>query len=112
MNRLVGEISHSAEEQATGLNEVNSAVGQMDQVTQQNAAMVEQATAASHAMAGEAAELARLVGLFQIGEAQAHVAEKPAPRHASPAPASRARQPTHVAAAPRAHASAEDWDEF
>ncbi len=112
MNRLVGEISHSAEEQATGLNEVNSAVGQMDQVTQQNAAMVEQATAASHAMAGEAAELARLVGLFQIGEAQAHVAEKPASHRNSPSPAPRARQPTRATAAPRAHASAEDWDEF
>jgi methyl-accepting chemotaxis protein len=54
-------------EQATGLREVNAAVNQMDQVTQQNAAMVEQATAASHSLAAEADALSRLVGQFQIG---------------------------------------------
>jgi methyl-accepting chemotaxis protein len=45
---------------------VNVAVNQMDQVTQQNAAMVEQSTAASHGLAGEAQELARLVAQFQL----------------------------------------------
>ena len=61
----------SAKEQATGLGEVNAAVNQMDQVTQQNAAMVEQATAASHGLSGEAQELARLIGQFRIGESTA-----------------------------------------
>ena len=46
---VVNDIAASAQEQATGLHEVNTAVNQMDQVTQQNAAMVEQSTAASHA---------------------------------------------------------------
>jgi methyl-accepting chemotaxis protein len=63
LNNLVSELAASAKEQATGLGEVNATVNQMDQVTQQNAAMVEQATAASH----EAQELARLVGQFRIG---------------------------------------------
>jgi methyl-accepting chemotaxis protein len=67
INTLVGQIATSAREQATGLTEVNSAVNQMDQVTQQNAAMVEQATAASHTLGSEAARLAELVGLFQLG---------------------------------------------
>ncbi len=66
INALVGEIATSAREQAMGLTEVNSAVNQMDQVTQQNAAMVEEATAASHALGTEAARLAELVGLFQL----------------------------------------------
>jgi methyl-accepting chemotaxis protein len=68
VNDLVGEIAASAQEQSTGLNQVNTAVNQMDQVTQQNAAMVEQSTAASHSLAGEAEALARLVGRFQIGD--------------------------------------------
>jgi methyl-accepting chemotaxis protein len=67
INDLVGEIAASSKEQAVGLAEVNSAVNQMDQVIQQNAAMVEQSTAASHAVASEAAELELLIGRFQVG---------------------------------------------
>jgi len=68
LNQLIGDISASAQDQANGLHEVNTAVSQMDQVTQQNAAMVEQATASSHSLAQEADELARLFGQFRIGE--------------------------------------------
>jgi methyl-accepting chemotaxis protein len=119
LNRLVSEIAASAQEQATGLHEVNAAVNQMDQVTQQNAAMVEQATAASHSLAGEAAELARLVGQFHTG-----ASTKPqAPRSAAPKPAAaRSRIPAHApigkfTAAPAkakaaASANADNWDEF
>jgi methyl-accepting chemotaxis protein len=64
---VVSEIALSADEQATGLHEVNSAVNQMDQVTQQNAAMVEQTTAASHSLAHETAELVALTARFKIG---------------------------------------------
>lgn len=67
MSGLVGEIAASAEEQATGLSEVNTAVNQMDRVTQQNAAMVEQTSAASHSLVTEAGTLTDLVGKFQIG---------------------------------------------
>ncbi len=68
LNALITDIAASASEQSTGLHEVNTAVNQMDQVTQQNAAMVEQATAASHGLANEADELARLVEAFVIGD--------------------------------------------
>jgi methyl-accepting chemotaxis protein len=64
---VVGEIAASAAEQASGLQQVNSAINQMDQVTQQNAAMVEQSTAASHGLATEAESLSELVGHFTIG---------------------------------------------
>ena len=67
LNQFVAEIAASAREQATGLSEVNTAVNQMDQMTQQNAAMVEEATAASHGMMQEAEALNRLVAQFQIG---------------------------------------------
>ncbi|GAA3264694.1 hypothetical protein GCM10020258_31440 [Sphingomonas yabuuchiae] len=52
INHLVNDIAVSAENQSSGLQQVNIAVGQMDMVTQQNAAMVEQATAAVRSLAG------------------------------------------------------------
>jgi methyl-accepting chemotaxis protein len=67
IDALVKEIAASAQEQSTGLHQVNVAVNQMDQVVQQNAAMVEEATAATHSLKGEAGELAVLVSRFQVG---------------------------------------------
>jgi methyl-accepting chemotaxis protein len=67
ISSLVTEIAASAREQSTGLGEVNTAVNQMDQTTQQNAAMVEQATAASASLATDAADLGELIGRFHIG---------------------------------------------
>jgi methyl-accepting chemotaxis protein len=66
IDALIGEIASSAQEQSVGLNQVNAAINQMDQVTQQNAAMVEQATAAAAGLKGEAGELARLVSRFRV----------------------------------------------
>ncbi len=70
---LVHEITASAAVQATGLNEVNHAVMNMDQMTQQNAAMVEETTAAAHSLKGEADRLADLVGQFTLSSADAHL---------------------------------------
>ena len=67
---LIRQISSSSQEQASGLAEVNTAVNHMDQVVQQNAAMVEQATAATHSLKGETAQLVSLVGRFKIGGEQ------------------------------------------
>jgi methyl-accepting chemotaxis protein len=80
LDRLVGEIAASAKEQATGLGQVNTAVNQMDQFTQQNAAMVEQTTAASRSLADEAAELAQLVAEFQTGHAGIEHKTRPSER--------------------------------
>ncbi len=66
---LISEIALSSQEQATGLNQVNTAVNQMDQVTQQNAAMVEEATAAASNLKAESLELSQLVSQFQTGSA-------------------------------------------
>ncbi len=67
ISRLVADISVSAQEQASGIAEVNVAINQMDLVTQQNAAMVEQSTTASHALSRDAGALAQLIGRFDTG---------------------------------------------
>ena len=66
---ITGEIVASSQEQSSGLKQVNVAVAQMDQVTQQNAAMVEEATAASHSLAQDARELDRMMGQFSLEDA-------------------------------------------
>ncbi|MGO9132760.1 MAG: methyl-accepting chemotaxis protein [Methylovirgula sp.] len=69
INGVINSIATSAATQAAGLQEVSAAIGAMDKVTQQNAAMVEESTAASHKLAEEAAELAGLVDHFDLGAA-------------------------------------------
>ena len=103
---LMSEIAASAQEQATGLAEVNTAVNQMDQVTQQNAAMVEQSTAASHALAQESQELSRLVGRFNIGETSAAAAKADTRRSALRRAAMEAVVARSAQAAPAETASA------
>ncbi len=117
---IVGEIASSASEQATGLDQVNTAVNQMDQVTQQNAAMVEESTAASHALAQETGELGRLIGGFRLGDdapearhAPAPVARLPRGSASAPAPVPALRTAGRGAAARApAPAPAADWAEF
>ncbi|WP_143523619.1 methyl-accepting chemotaxis protein [Pararhizobium arenae] len=67
INTNVSAIVGGAREQATGLQEINHAVNAMDQGTQQNAAMVEQQTAASHSLAKEAEALFAMLGQFKVG---------------------------------------------
>ncbi len=86
----VSEIAASASEQSAGLAEVNIAINQMDQVVQQNAAMVEQSTAASHSLAEETVELVRLTERFRAGAAASASTRSerlpPVSRTAKPAP--------------------------
>jgi methyl-accepting chemotaxis protein len=102
INGAVGEIAASAAEQSTALDEISVAVSQVDQITQQNAAMVEETTAASHSLATETDELSRLVAGFRTA----------APRPAAP-PRRRpvtALRTTGPAAVPQP--ASEDWAEF
>ncbi len=110
INGVMLDIAASAQEQATGLHQVNTAVNQIDQVVQQNAAMVEQSTAASHGLADESAALSQLVARFQLaGEAQ--------PQPQSVRPAARAERPAVVArsyggALRKPEPDAEGWEHF
>ncbi|MDQ0454741.1 methyl-accepting chemotaxis protein [Rhizobium paknamense] len=122
INAQLDAIATSSREQTVGLSEVNTAVNQMDQVTQQNAAMVEEATAASASLASEAEKLRQLVGRFQLGSAGSYsasagmVAAKPAPAQATdrPAPSPARRMVGQVAKALGLSTAtkAESWEEF
>jgi len=108
INTNVTAIVEGSREQATGLKEINQAINTMDQATQQNAAMVEESTAASHKLASEAEILRSLLSQFRLGnEAQ----QRSAPRqiHSSPALHLITRvAKAHGAAAP----AADNWEEF
>jgi len=126
INDVVTGIAAGAKEQALALEEVNSAINQMDQVTQENAAMVEESTAAGQALSRETAQLSELIGQFQVGPASGDNSlrrqlQKAAPhafRQPAKAPASAPRQPARkpeprlVRAAPKAAVNAESWEEF
>lgn len=68
INAHITTIAKAAHEQSTGLNEVNNAINQMDQVTQQNAAMVEESSAATATLSNEAAALVDLISKFKTDE--------------------------------------------
>ena len=68
INTHVQSIAKSADEQSTGISEINIAVNQMDQNTQQNAAMVEETTAATNVLAQEVQSLAKLVSRFKVDQ--------------------------------------------
>jgi len=117
ISHLVEGIALGADQQSAGLTQVNTAVAEMDGVTQQNAAMVEQASAAARSLAGEAEELARQIGAFNLGSVaeladyqEPAVAEKSKPQTASRA-ARRTPALRSVGNAALA-ADADDWSEF
>ena len=68
VNAVIAGIAAGATKQSTGLDEVNVALGHMDQVTQQNAAMVQQSTATSRSLSHETMELSRLVDQFEVDD--------------------------------------------
>ncbi|WP_341910804.1 methyl-accepting chemotaxis protein [Ferrovibrio terrae] len=63
---IVAEIAAASREQATGLEQINTAVGSMDEMTQRNGALVEETSASAQALSGQAKELTRLVGFFRV----------------------------------------------
>ncbi|WP_338759479.1 methyl-accepting chemotaxis protein [Massilia sp. METH4] len=98
---LVSGIAAASDVQRAGIEEVNQAIADMDQVTQRNAALVEEAAAAADAMQTEAHELAALVGTFQTGTAPEATLLPPRPTlkmaaHSRVSPR-RARNPTAIA---------------
>jgi methyl-accepting chemotaxis protein len=76
---LINEIARSSNEQATGLNQVNAAINQMDQVTQRNAAMVEETNAAAAGLLQEAEQLGASIARFKMGKRPGHRPEAATP---------------------------------
>ena len=93
---IMGEITSASQEQTLGIEQINAAISQMDEVTQQNAALVEEAAAASQSMQEQAANLAEVVAFFKTGQATA----------AALVPARKGAGLPAVAARPRARAAA------
>jgi methyl-accepting chemotaxis protein len=115
INALIDGISSSAQAQAASLQQVNTAVGEMDRVTQQNAAMVEQSTAAARTLTDEARDLSGVVNRFSTSGGRGAHATLPTDRsHRASTPAvtapAPARGPTRNAL--KVVAAPEDWSEF
>jgi methyl-accepting chemotaxis protein len=80
---IIGQITAATGEQRSGIGQINQAISQMDQVTQQNAALVEEAAAASAAMQDQAQQLARVVSVFKLNSDDAGGRSSPARREPS-----------------------------
>ncbi len=121
---LIGEITASSSEQRDGIGQVNQAISNLDQMTQQNAALVEESAAAAASLRDQAQRLAEMVAVFNVGYT---AARPPAPkavaapsrpvRIAAPVAAARTRQALPSATAKPAAAvaragSADDWESF
>ena len=72
VNDIMSEIAAASLEQASGIDEINKAINQMDEMTQQNAALVEQAAAASESLMSQAEQLNDHVSMFKIDESLHH----------------------------------------
>ena len=125
---VMAEIASSSREQASGIEQVNKAITMMDDVTQQNAALVEEASAAAQALTEQASSLTQLIARYRVDESGSEEAPRSALRPAAAAPAverraanrpltgkKRAAAPESAAAPPRrpaAAAAAEEWKDF
>ena len=120
---IMSEITAAVAEQTSGIEQINQAITQMDQVTQQNAALVEEAAAASEAMQEQAGKLAQVVAVFQLDGAQLQAAAS-ASRSVTPkAVATSGARPRTIPATPKQAAPAkrlaaaqgssnDEWEQF
>jgi len=97
---IVAEMAAAAKAQATGIGQVTAAVGEMDRVTQQNAASAEESSSAASELSGQAEELAAMVATFQLSQRAQHVGPRGA-AHATPRRAGTAARPPELPAFPR-----------
>jgi methyl-accepting chemotaxis protein len=127
---IMAEISLATQEQSSGIDQINQAIGQMDQVTQQNAALVEEAAAAAASLQEQSGQLAGVVSVFKLDGAQAPaaranakpaapraVAASAAPKRPAPGPAPRhapAGRPALYAVPSRRQSAPRDdeWEVF
>ena len=130
VTQIMTQISHASEEQSLGIAQVNDAITQMDQVTQQNAALVEEAAAAAASMQEQAERLADVASSFRLGEddvrqslaapaAVRKIAVKAAPMRPAPAVKKPAARPALAPASAGGHArkpatvgNDKNWEEF
>ena len=120
---IVSDIATASSQQATGIDEINSAVTQMDEVTQQNAALVEENTAAAQSMVEQAKNLEELINFFKVNEDElasfgAEERERPTPVMVKPVTKPVSKKAVTKAAAPARKVAVngngydQGWEEF
>jgi len=111
---IVSEISFATEEQAAGINEVSRSITQMDEVTQQNAALVEESAAASESLGDQARGLDELVAFFNTGsdDGRTGKVEVRQPRQVVREKPARATTSTPIQTETNAMSDSDDWQEF
>jgi methyl-accepting chemotaxis protein len=108
---VISEISAASAEQTSGIEQINQAIIQMDTVTQQNAALVEQAAAAAEALQDQAGNLASVVSTFNTGVAHDASVVALNPRHSGKPPVKQPRPaPKRLASA--GGAARDEWETF
>ena len=116
---MIGDINAAASEQSSSIVQINQAIGEMDEMTQQNAALVEQASAAGEAMAEQARALMDLVGFFRLDHTAAAVGAShrtapsapPAVKGSAAAPKAPVSKPVRTSAA-QGFSADDEWEEF
>jgi len=109
---IIGEISAASQEQSAGIEQVNEAIMKMDDVTQQNTALVEEAAAAAESMMEQADELMNAISVFQLGgNHESRVASRPASKVAVSKVAQVAR-PAPAKLSVKTNSDDGDWEEF
>jgi methyl-accepting chemotaxis protein len=109
---IIGEISSASQQQASGLDQVNGAIMQMDQSTQQNAAMVEETSSVADSMTAQARALTDLISVFRVSGDAGALAPTSSARPATMAPVRLASAPKSAAPLKKAAGSDIEWREF
>jgi methyl-accepting chemotaxis protein len=111
VNDIMAEIAAASAEQSTGIEEVSGAVSQMDEMTQQNAALVEEAAAAAESLQSQADQLTQRVAMFRLAnEAKREESPKAAPRLNAPSLASKSSAVAKRISAPKNQD--DEWESF
>jgi hypothetical protein len=93
---IMGEISAASNEQAAGVAQIGEAITQMDQTTQQNAALVEESAAAAESLNAQAQQLVGAVAVFKLSAHEVRAAAAPAPAVKPPAVSAERRHPSRA----------------
>ena len=112
---IMGEITAASVEQSAGIDQVNHAITSMDEVTQQNAALVEEAAAAAESLVEQAVSLMETVSVFKLNGGASFTANKAASRSSARMPQARlasAKPAAKLAAAKKTGTNDGDWEEF
>ena len=115
---IIGGVATASQEQSSGIEQINQAVGQMDEITQQNAALVEEAAAAAESLREQAADLAQAISVFRVEGAQRMPVSPPQVRVGGRqsdrvVPFVARQEPVaRVSGSRRAASGGGDWEEF